>query len=251
VSEGATRSGLARAARILLALAACTIAAPAAAQTVRAGIRPSFLPDRLAAETAFTFSFGLQSTEGEVPPPLSSMTVHLPAGLAIDLRHAAECGPSRLRHGGPAACPTKSLIGHGHAMLEVHAGSQAIGEEALVWALRAPNRGGHSSFAVFGQGQTPLDQQTTSIAVVSPDGAPYGSKLTISIPPIPTVMYEPDASIISFSLTVGAPHSGSRAHAFAVVTAPRRCPAAGFPFAADFAFADGTSAHATARIPCP
>jgi hypothetical protein len=250
VSSGATRAWAALTA-LLLALAACIVAAPATAQTVGADIHPSFLPNRLASETAFTFAFGLHGGEEEVPPPLSGIVVHLPAGLAFDLRRGAECPPSRLRHGGPAACPTSSLIGRGHAMLEVHAGSQAIGEEAVLWALRAPDRGRRSSFEVFGSGQTPLDQQTTSIAVVSPDGAPYGSKLTVSIPPIPTVMYEPDASIISFSLTLGAAHSGSRARVFAAVTVPRRCRAGGFPFAADFAFADGTSAHAAARIPCP
>jgi hypothetical protein len=243
--------GVARAARILLALATFTMAAPTNAQTVAVSIRPSFLPDRLASETAFTFAFGLHSLEGEVPPPLNGMVLHLPAGLALDLRRAAECPPSRLRHGGPAACPSRSLIGRGHAVLEVHAGSQAIEEEALLSALRTPNRGGHTSFAVFGQGQTPLDQQSTSIAVVSPDGGPYGSKLTVSIPPIPTVKYEPDASIVSFSLTLGAAHGESRGHAFAAVTVPRRCPAGGFPFAADFAFADGTGAHASSRIRCP
>jgi hypothetical protein len=136
-------------------------------------------------------------------------------------------------------------------VVEVHAGSQTIPEEALLAALRTPDRGGHPSFALFGRGQTPLEQQTTSIAVLSRDGAPYGSKLTVSIPPIPSVMYEPDASIISSSLTLGAAHPGSGAHSFAAVTVPRRCPAAGFPFAADFAFADGTSAHAAARIRCP
>jgi hypothetical protein len=236
---------------MLIALAACTTAAPAAAQTLGASIRPSFLPDRLGSETAFTFDFELRSTEGEVPPPLSSMVVHLPAGLALDLRRAAECPPSRLRRGGPAACPAASVLGRGHAVLEVHAGSQTIPEEALLAALRTPNRGGHTSFALFGRRQTPLEQQTTSIAVVSRDGAPYGSKLTVSIPPIPSVMYEPDASIISSSLTLGAAHPGSRAHSFAAITVPRRCPSGGFPFAADFAFADGTSAHAAALIRCP
>jgi hypothetical protein len=136
-------------------------------------------------------------------------------------------------------------------VLEVHAGSQAIGEEADLWALRAPNRGGRSTFEVFSRGQTPLEQQTTSVAVVSPDGAPYGSKLTVSIPPVPTVVYEPDASIVSFSLTIGSAQGGSGSHAAAVVTVPRRCPPGGFWFAADFAFADETSAHASARIPCP
>ncbi|HEV2922811.1 MAG TPA: hypothetical protein VGW98_02170 [Solirubrobacteraceae bacterium] len=236
---------------MLIAIAACTTAAPAAAQTVAASIRASFLPNRLASDTAFTFEFELRSSEGEVPPPLSSMVVHLPAGLALDLRRAAQCPTSRLRSGGPAACPAGSLLGRGHTVLEVHAGSQTIPEEALLTALRTPNRGGHTSFALFGRGQTPLEQQSTSIAVVSRDGAPYGSKLTVSVPPIPSVRYEPDASIISSSMTLGVAHPGSRAHSFAAITVPRRCPAGGFPFAADFAFADGTSAHAAALIRCP
>jgi len=67
--------------------------------------------------------------------------------------------------------------------------------------------------------------------------------------PIPTVALEPDASILSWSLTIGRP-GAARGHAPAV-SVPRRCPAGGFPFAADFAFADHTSARALARIPCP
>jgi hypothetical protein len=217
---------------------------------VGARIRASFGPDRLAARTAFTFAFGLHSAEGEVPPPLTGLVVHLPAGLGLDLTHAADCVPSRLRQSGPAGCPARSVIGRGHAVLEVHAGSQAIEEEAAVWALRTPNRGGRSTFEVFGRGETPLEQQTTSTAVISADGAPYGSELMVSIPPIPTVVYEPDASIVSFSLTIGAQRE-SGGHPSAAVTVPRRCPAGGFPFAADFAFADETSVRVTARIQCP
>jgi hypothetical protein len=237
---------------MLLALTACCAASPPAiARAVEAAVHPSFLPDKLGAQTAFRFAFTLMGGEAEVPPPLSAMVVHLPAGLAIDLSAPATCIPSRLRRSGPAGCPPRSLIGRGHAVLEVHAGSQAIAEEAVVWALRAPDHNRHASFEIFGQGETPLQQHTISIAVVSPDGAPYGSKLTVSIPPIPTVVFEPDASIVSFSLTIGAAQSGSRPRAGAAVTVPRHCPSGGFPFASDFAFADGTSAHAAARIRCP
>jgi hypothetical protein len=71
--------------------------------------------------------------------------------------------------------------------------------------------------------------------------------LAVSIPPIPTLVLEPDASIISFSLAIG----GSRSHAAGAVTVPRRCPAGGFPFAAEFGFADGSRASAAAHVPCP
>jgi hypothetical protein len=126
-------------------------------------------------------------------------------------------------------------------VLEVHAGSQSIPEEARLWAVRVRDRGGRPAFAILGRGESPLQQQTLSTAVLSPDRGPYGLKLSVSIPPIPTLVYEPDASIVSFSLTVGA--------AGAVVL-PARCPSGGFPFAAALGFADSTSTSVSVRLPC-
>jgi hypothetical protein len=235
---------------VLLALAGCCAAAPGArAQTPSAVIRPSFTPDAPGARTSFTFAFTLRDAEGEggVPPPLRTMLVRLPAGLGIDLRGVASCAPARLRSGGPAACPARSLLGRGRSQLEVHAGSQSIPEDAVVSALRIPDRAGRPALAIFGRGDTPLQEQTISTATLLADRAPFGAKLAVSIPPIPTLVLEPDASIISFSLTLG----GVRAHAAGALTVPRRCPVGGFPFAAEFGFAGGSRATATARIRCP
>ena len=244
-----------RGARWVAALAGCCLAslpvASAHAQ-VNASIHPSFLPNVLGARTAFTFALRLGAGEEEVPPAVRRIVMHLPAGLGIDLRGVGTCAPSRLRRMGPGGCPRGSLIGHGHAVLSVHAGSQAIPEEAVIWAFRGPDRGGHPVVEVLGRGDTPLQQQSLSTGVLSPDRAPYGLKVTVSIPSIPTLMYEPDASIVSFSLTVGAAGRRPRAHAAAgAVTVPRRSPAAGFRFAADFDFFDSTTASAAARLPCP
>jgi hypothetical protein len=247
----ARRRQLARLACPPLALAlAYGVAAPstALAQPASAVIRPSFSPDAPGARTAVAFAFTIRDPEGEgeVPPPLRSMVVHLPAGLGVDLRGVATCAPQRLRSRGPAACPSRSLLGRGHARLQVHAGSQAIPEDATITAVRTPDRAGHPALAIFGHGDTPLQEQTLSTATLLGDRAPFGARLSVSIPPIPTLVLEPDASVISFSLTLG----GAGAHAGAL-TVPRRCPEAGFPFAAEFGFADGTRAAATARVPCP
>ncbi|MCW3067487.1 MAG: hypothetical protein JWL67_112 [Solirubrobacterales bacterium] len=241
------------AAPFLGALAICSAApAHAAGGDLAASVHPSFLPDALGARTAFTFAFRLQVAEEGVPPPLRRMVVHLPAGLGVNLDGVPACGVGRLRRSGPRGCPPRSLIGRGHATLEVHAGSQAIPEQALAWALRIPDRGGRPALALFTRGTTPLQQQAISTATLSPDGPPYGLKITVAIPAIRTVVYEPDASITSFSLTLGAVGTTPRAHAAAgAVTVPRRCPAGGFPFAADFSFADYTTSRATARVPCP
>jgi hypothetical protein len=219
---------------------------------VNASVQPSFLPNTLGARTAFTFAFRLGAGEEGVPPAVRRLVMHLPAGLGIDLRGVGTCPASRLRRLGAGGCPRQSLIGHGHAVLAVHAGSQAIPEQAVIWAFRGPDRAGRPVVEVLGRGDTPLQEQTLSTGVLSPDRAPYGLKLTVSIPSIPTVMYEPDASILSFSLTVGAVGRRPRAHAAAgAVTVPRRCPAGGFRFAADFGFFDSTTASAAARLPCP
>lgn len=251
----AYRAGTCGAGAWRAALAACCVALAAVPATARAevnaGIQPSFRPDGLGARTAFTFAFRLGGREQEVPAPLSRAVVHLPAGLGIDLRGVATCAASRLQRYGANGCPGRSLIGRGLELLEVQAGSQPIPEQATIRAFRGADRGGRPVLEILGQGETPLQERTVAVATLSGDGGPYGSKLTVSIPPIPTVVYEPNASIISFSLTIGAV-GRPRAHAAAAaVTVPRRCPAGGFPFAASFAFEDATTASAVARVRCP
>lgn len=236
----------------ILALALCA-ALPAFAQAdTVATIRPSFLPDRLGASTSFTLALRFSGGEGQVPAPLSKMVVHLPAGLGIGLRGVSTCSQARLQRRGAAGCRSSSLLGHGHAILDVHAGSQTIPEEATVWAFRGPDRGGRPTLEIFGQGETPLDESTISTAVLDPDGAPYSSKLTVSVPPIPTLVGEPNASFVSLSLSIGGVGHPLRAHAAAgTILVPRSCPAGGFPFAAEFTFADQSTASAAAKVACP
>jgi len=103
-----------------------------------------------------------------------------------------------------------------------------------------------STFEIVAHGATPLRQTTISSAELLADTPPYGSKLVITVPPIPTLAYEPNASFSALSLTIGG-----TPHARAPIAIPRRCPSAGFAFAASFSFADGTSADESGRLPCP
>ncbi len=215
-------------------------------------MRPSLLPDRLGASTALTLAFRFSGGDEGVPAPLSAMVVRLPAGLKIDLHGVGTCAKSRLRRRGAAGCPAGSLVGRGHALMSVHAGSLAVGEESTITIFRGPNRGARPTLEIFGHGETPLDQSSISTAVLEPAGAPYGLKLTVSIPAIPTLVLEPNASFVSLSLTVGGVGHSPRAHAAAgAILVPRSCPAGGFPFAASFAFADGSAARASATAACP
>ncbi len=239
-------------------LAACWLCtlppgvAQAAQTATSASMRPSLLPNRLGASTALTLAFRFSVGEEGVPAPLSGMVVRLPAGLRINLRGVGTCTRSLLQHRGAAGCPVGSLVGRGHASMSVHAGSLAVGEEATVTIFRGPNRGSRPTLEIFGQGETPLNQSSISTGVLEPNSAPYGSKLTVSIPPIPTLVLEPNASFVSLSLTVGGVGRGPRAHAAAgAILVPRSCPAGGFPFAASFTFADGSTASASTSVACP
>jgi hypothetical protein len=231
---------------VALALCACATAPAQSPAATSARVQASFAPYRLGARAAGTISVLFSGGAEHVPAPLSAMTLRLPAGIAIDLRGTGVCRPSRLRSRGVAGCGARSLLGRGHALLEVHAGSQTLPEDAAVYVFRGPARGGRATFEILGHGETPLEESTISSAVLAPDSAPYGSRLLVTVPPIPTLAYEPDASFSRLSLTIGnAGRPGAR------IQLPHSCPATGFVLGASFSFADGSSTSAPARLRCP
>lgn len=238
-----------RRAASLAACTACICAGPAAQALAgtSASIQSSFQPYRLGASAAATISLRFSGGVDHVPAPLSGMVLRLPAGLSIDLTGVGVCQPSRLRSRGAAGCPGGSRIGRGHALLKVHAGSQTLPEQATISVFRGPNRGSRPTFEILGHGETPLDESAISTAVLQSDTPPYGSKLVVSVPPIPTLVYEPNASLSSLSLTIGALAGRSRGP----IVIPRSCPSGGFPFASSFTFADRSSASVSVRLPCP
>ncbi len=241
----------------LAALAACFCgyagpSAALAAPETSAAIHASFQPNRLGASTALTLAADFSGGAEGVPAPLRQAVLRLPAGITIDLRGSTTCPQSHLRRRGAAGCPAGSIVGRGHALTDVYAGSLVVPEEANVTVFRGPSHRGLQSFEIFGQGETPLYQSVISTAVLQPESAPYGVKLTVSVPPIPTLVLEPDASIVSVSVTVGGTGREPKAHAAAgSIRVPRSCPAGGFPFAASFAFADGSATSASATVACP
>jgi hypothetical protein len=251
-SPAASRRAALAAALAVLAVAGWATSAGAGTATAAtmATIHGSFLPDRLGARTALTVAMRFSGGEEGIPSPLRGMVLRLPAGLVLDLRGVTRCAPARLRRG-VRGCPRSALVGRGRAVLEVKAGSQTIPEESVISILRGPDRRGGPTLQIFGQGETPLYQSATSTALVQRDAPPFGLKLAVSVPRIPTITFEPDASFTALSLTLGGLGRSPRAHAAGTLREPRRCPSGGFPLAASFSFADGSRAQAAARIPCP
>jgi|HubBroStandDraft_3_1064219.scaffolds.fasta_scaffold115643_2 hypothetical protein len=242
--------------RLKLLLATCAIllgAIPSAGASVgtTATIAPSLSPDRLNAEGALTLNIHFSEGESEgVPSPLRRSVLRLPVGLGIEIPHLRSCSIARLRARGPSGCSKQSELGHGHALAEAVAGSQLITEDISLTLFLGPFHNLQPTLEILGQGITPFDERVVLTASVIPDQPPYGEDLVLSIPPIPTVPLEPDASIVTMSLTVGASKPPHPAQANTVVVPPS-CPAGGFPFAAEFTYANGSSGSSLAHAGCP
>jgi hypothetical protein len=234
-----------------VALAACVArAAPARAAETTATIAPSLTPDRLGAKAALAFAIQYRGGEFGVPAPVRSSILQFPAGLTLELHRLRSCNPARLRTRGVSGCLAQSRLGGGNALVAVHAGSLRITEKVTLSAFLGPPRNLQPTFEILARGYSPLDERIVFSGTVLPDSAPYGEELVLAIPPIPSLPLEPDASIVSFSLTIGASRQLEHRDANAVLV-PSSCPPTGaFPFAAEFTYADGASGGALATVPC-
>jgi hypothetical protein len=232
-------------ATVLLSVAIGTTAHAETSATIAA----SLSPDRLGALSALTFTMHYAGGALEVPSPVRRSVVQFPAGLSIAMTRLHSCNPARLRALGPRGCPRQSRLGSGYALAEVRVGSQTIAEAVTLSAFLGPPHNLRPTIEILGQGYTPYDKRVVLTGTVLADRFPYGEQMVMSIPPIPTVPLEPDASIVTFSLTVGA--RAHHSHTAGTVLLPADCPVGGFPFAARFTYADGSDGSALATAPCP
>jgi hypothetical protein len=249
-SKALTTIGLGLVLATFATLAILTAYPPIAGADVSATITPSLSPDRPAAKGALVLTIRFAGDESRVPLPVRRSILRFPTGLGIEIPHLRSCSIAHLRTHGVSGCPAQSLLGHGHALAEAQAGSQIITESISLWLFLGPFHNLEPSFEILGRGYTPFDEQVVLTGTVIPDNPPYGEDLVLSIPSIPTVPLEPDASIVTLSLTVGISKPSHPDEANTVVV-PTSCPPGGFPFAADFTYADGSSGDALATAPCP
>jgi hypothetical protein len=231
----------------LLALAALTTAAQAATS---ATIAPSLHPDKAHALSSLTMTAHYYTSgESAVPEPIRRAILRFPAGMSVEIPALRSCTAKHLRTFGARGCPAGSQLGSGHALAEVQAGSQTMTEDIALSVFLGPLRNLQPTVEVLAQGYTPFDERVVFTGTMLPDIAPYGERLVMSIPAIHSLPLEPDASIVDLSLTVGASHR--HAQITSAVVVPSDCPAGGFPFAAEFTYADGSSGSAQASTPCP
>jgi hypothetical protein len=236
--------------------------AGAAPEPERASLRASFTPDRLEASTTIKFGFHLQTATGLAPPPLTSVVLHMPAGM--DYTHTtlglSTCRPAALQADGVKGCPPNSRLGSGGAFVEVPFGTGSGHELPEIQAVSGPpSSAGNMVVLFYANGEFPVSAQLVFSGEVLADNGVFGSQLATTVPLIPSVPGGPDVSIVDVNATIGPAgltyyhHVHGRLRPFHPlgIGVPERCPRGGFPFSASFAFQDGSRASAATTVPCP
>jgi hypothetical protein len=244
-----------------MALVCPLVPASALAVTEQATLDASFAPDRLGTPTTITFGFHLATSEGEAPPPLTSLDLKMPAGLnyTTTTLGLAICQPAALLARGLAGCPPNSRLGFGSAYVEVPFGTGAGHEVPEVQAVAGPSPNGNLTVLFYANGLYPVSAQLTFSGEVLPASGRFGSQLATTVPLVTSVPGGPDVSIVSVTSTIGPSHltyyKRVRGHLVPFhpqgVSVPERCPHGGFPFAAEFGFQEGSSTSASTTVPCP
>jgi hypothetical protein len=261
-SKALATAALAVVSLAVISLAAASLALPTlagASQTVH--LTTSFFPNRAGASTTISFGFTITGSDGQVPSPLRSIDLHLPAGigLARNSLGTAICEPDNLYELGPQGCPPNSHVGYGTAFAEIPYGPTVVDEGASVYAYRGETEHEHVTVLFFIEAVYPVFAALVFPGELLEDNAPFSDSLDTEVPPIPGVPSGPNVSVVRFQSTFG-PHNLTYQHTIDGRTVyfhprgasvPRTCPPGGFPFAADFGFEDGSRQTVDSTAPCP
>ncbi|HYM54184.1 MAG TPA: hypothetical protein VES97_02395, partial [Solirubrobacteraceae bacterium] len=123
----------------------------------------------------------------------------------------------------------------------------------------APVQNGRLGLLFYADGEGPVYAQLIFPALILEAPAPFGGRLETQIPVIPSLPEAPNAAVVQMRSTIGPKNITyyQRSHGRTIayhpngLLLPSSCPRGGFPFAASFAFLDGTHASARTSVPCP
>jgi hypothetical protein len=241
----------------VLILAPATLAVPSntlAAPTATLQVAPLPIPgfpgtgDILGAGAAVQVRVTISGTEyGGFPSPLTQMALYAPVGFKVNPGGFAVCAPAVLQAEGAGGCPRRSRAGPiGEGLGVVSFGGERVNEKVSIQGFFAP--GGGLTFNA--EGRTPASFQVLENAHWTTAGDPYGPEMIVDIPLVETVPGADDASILSFTVTVGAAYRKS-GRTISYLTLPHRCPRGGAPIRADLKFLSGETVTIAYNQPCP
>jgi hypothetical protein len=238
----------------------CQYPAATAGATQSVALGAAFTPYRLGAPTTIDLNLRIQAPAGQIPSALTEVEVRYPQnlGFALSGLGLAVCSSSALETAVTSGCPANSIMGRGSALAELSFGPQLVSENASISIARAPDQEGHIALLLYASGPSPVNTQILSPAQLLPAGPPFGGRLNMELPIIPSVPGAADVAIVSLRVTLGPQgltyyeqtEGNTLAYTPKGILLPSTCPPGGFPFAATFSFLDGSRPVARAIVPC-
>lgn len=230
-----------------------------AAQSVE--LTATLTPERLGHGTTIGFGFQIQASGDQLPPPLTEVDLRYPedVGIATSGLGLATCSAATLEAVGPEGCPPDALMGSGSALAEIPIGPDIVKETAPITIYRAPTENGQIALLLYANGQTPVNAQIVLPSLLLPASAPFGGRVRIGVPLVPSLPDSPDVAVVQLHTTLGPlgityyerTHRRTIAYRPRGLQLPDSCPRGGFPFAAQLGFVDGSTAATRTVVPCP
>jgi hypothetical protein len=245
----------------LATILVCLCSATTAGATQSVTLGASFTPYRLGVPTTIDLNLQVQAPAGQIPSALTEVEVRYPQnlGFALSGLGLSVCSAPMIEATGAGGCPANSIMGRGSALAELRFGPQLVTENASISIARAPDQEGHIALLLYASGPSPVNTQILSPAQLLPAGPPFGGRLNMQLPIVPSVPGAPDVAIVSLRVTLGPrgltyyeqAEGSTLAFTPKGILLPTACPRGGFPFAATFSFLDGSHSHAHTAVPCP
>ena len=254
------RSGVMRHTITLFTLSSLWLAgATAATASTTAKVGLSFAPNVAGSPTTVTITAAFREPNGGVPAPIRKSITHLPPGLEVDVSGLSTCSLAKLELEEPnaGACPKASLLGGGTTFAEADLGLEPIQEHAPVTAVLGSAKPGRIVMYLDGEGSYPITEQVIAKAILTGNPA-TGQTFTITIPPIPTSVGGPNASVLNFTMSLGRQkvisldrhrHGKSGALPRGLIL-PRSCHGQ-LSFPTKLFFAGQSPISLTPTVPCP
>jgi hypothetical protein len=249
------------AAGLLTTAAGCLPAAAGASETAKLAV--AFSPYRLGRGTTLKIALklGVAGVSDGLPAPVTRFDMRIPADLEIigSSLGLAICRPEALLAGGSDGCSPNARLGLGSAEIKVPVGPEPVAESASIEAEMGPPVGEEVGVLLYAEAGTPVAAQLIFPGVLLSGGGATGQSLNTSVPLIPSVPGAPDVSMVSMNLSLGPAgltyykqvHGRTVGYRPEGVALPTRCPAGGFRFVSNIAFADGATVSASSTVPCP
>jgi hypothetical protein len=189
----------------------------------------------------------LDLDDGGTPEPVQNMKFSFTQGAKVNSDAFKVCTEATLRDRGPGACPAGSLLGTGKAVAE----ALNLVINANVRIYNGPGTVKKRQLIVWAKAIEIPTIVLTLPGTLTKTSGKYGWVLDLPIPPIHTIGDGNDASVTGFSVKVGGyGKKKGRKGKVPFIEAPTKCNKPGWPFAADFRYADGATGRATALMDC-